>query len=454
MRSLSFAFAIALVACGWDTYDPRKQAVVNTGGSAPGGEGGEAGGAGGEGGSVGGAGGAAPLTCGGINLIGETFDDTPNAQLWNTYTSSSGTITAGAGNQTFSVQSSTASNTEFTTHHFHDLSDGSVAIELSSATLTAPATAHFWVGPDHNNHARWSLAGATLQAVYEVDGAGQTLLTAPYDAAAHRWWRIREAGGVMYWETSADGSSYSAFAEWPSTGLFPMDQVRTRVQLHASGTEPLTPQSIVLETIAVDGPGTGWCAIGQLADTFDDGFRSREWLHTGGTAGAGSLELDGHVQFTLLSGTPNDYQYISSKNYDLTDGALSVELVEHGDGLESYVELTRTGQKVQFRVIDVDDGMGNITTELQAITDIDGNVEDRGTAPYVPAQHRFLRVRHDGTGLVWETSEDGATFDEFATVSPTPPGLVISDLDVRFGARAGMLDAPGYSRFDNLNVTP
>lgn len=54
---------------------------------------------------------------------------------------------------------------------------------------------------------------------FECDGSdlsaftfpGGQVATAAYNATSHRWWRIREAGGTVYWETSPDGSTWSAF---------------------------------------------------------------------------------------------------------------------------------------------------------------------------------------------------------------------------------------------------
>lgn len=37
----------------------------------------------------------------------------------------------------------------------------------------------------------------------------------PYDAAAHRWWRLREEGGVVYGETSPDGDAWNLLGMLP-----------------------------------------------------------------------------------------------------------------------------------------------------------------------------------------------------------------------------------------------
>src|SRR5690606_976501 len=63
-----------------------------------------------------------------------------------------------------------------------------------------------------------------LRARHRVGGGYVTLQTTTYDAAAHRWWQLREADGTVYWETSPDGTTWSTFYSEPApiavTALF------------------------------------------------------------------------------------------------------------------------------------------------------------------------------------------------------------------------------------------
>jgi hypothetical protein len=72
-------------------------------------------------------------------------------------------------------------------------------------------------------------------------GTGTTLAAATYNPANHRWWRIRESGGTVFWETGPDGST------WPTTvysaassTLTGVNLASLRVELGAGfyGTEP------------------------------------------------------------------------------------------------------------------------------------------------------------------------------------------------------------------------
>jgi hypothetical protein len=396
-------------------------------------------------------------------MLANTFEDPLNDSLWSLYDSNSAVASVSGGVATFTLQTSAYSNAELTSRHHHDLRGGAIAID-STHTLAGPSFANFWLGPDSNHNVRFLLQAGQLRPSYELGGSGLDMDSIPYDPVAHRWWRIREEGGVVYWEASPDNADYTVLAERLVTALFPMDNVRMRIRAYANGTTPAAAQTTTVNEIVVTGPGTGaWCPIDGIADDFESDNRSTEWLLTGGTDGTGAVQTAGQVFLNLLPTGESDYQYISSKNYDLTEGQVSVELVTHGEGSASFLELTRTGQTITLQVIDVPDMTGDgMVTEVQAITNVEGDIQPRGTVTYDPEQHRFLRIRHDGTGLIWDSSADGITWPEspadpghIATVSPTPMGLEIDAFDVRFGARAdAMADFPGQSKFDNLNVLP
>ena len=47
-----------------------------------------------------------------------------------------------------------------------------------------------------------------------ASGATVVAASAPYNPATHLWWQIREAGGTVFWEVSANGSTWTTFASW------------------------------------------------------------------------------------------------------------------------------------------------------------------------------------------------------------------------------------------------
>ena len=53
--------------------------------------------------------------------------------------------------------------------------------------------------------------GTTLTAEKQVASSFTTVATVAYNATNHRWWRIREASGTIYFDTSADGITWNNF---------------------------------------------------------------------------------------------------------------------------------------------------------------------------------------------------------------------------------------------------
>jgi hypothetical protein len=54
--------------------------------------------------------------------------------------------------------------------------------------------------------------GTSLAAEYQINGTYTTPATTPYDPVAHRWWRIRESGGTIYYEYSSNANGWSVLA--------------------------------------------------------------------------------------------------------------------------------------------------------------------------------------------------------------------------------------------------
>jgi hypothetical protein len=69
-------------------------------------------------------------------------------------------------------------------------------------------------------------SGGQLYAEHQLNGNWVTVASIPYNATNHRWWRIREASGTIYYEYSANGITWSQLASaanpFTLTALFVM----------------------------------------------------------------------------------------------------------------------------------------------------------------------------------------------------------------------------------------
>jgi len=124
------------------------------------------------------------------------------------------------------------------------------------------------------------------QIVFEVNMATNLLLmavhvgftdedpgTLPYDPVAHAWLRVRESGGLLNWETSPDGRTWTT--QHTETSPAWVSNTNLQAQLLAfrdSGTEDyayfddfnITPVMAGGYTVAVD-----WAGDGDFDDTYD-----------------------------------------------------------------------------------------------------------------------------------------------------------------------------------------
>jgi hypothetical protein len=67
-------------------------------------------------------------------------------------------------------------------------------------------------------------SGGNLLARRMVLGANAGTTTLAYSATNHAWWRIRESGGTIFWDTSSDGTNWTNFTSianpFPVTNLY------------------------------------------------------------------------------------------------------------------------------------------------------------------------------------------------------------------------------------------
>jgi hypothetical protein len=114
-----------------------------------------------------------------------------------------------------------------------DLSDSSASIEV--VTPNSDVFAWFRLGDDRaNNVYAWHINHGTAEAAYAVDDQEYVPVTLPYDHSAMRFLRIREEGGVVYWDTSADGAAWQARAQ--ADVFFDISTLRITTGVYANST--------------------------------------------------------------------------------------------------------------------------------------------------------------------------------------------------------------------------
>jgi hypothetical protein len=141
--------------------------------------------------------------------LSDNFNDNViDPSKWNTY----GTGVAEV-NQRVEIRplANVAENYEgYITQAFYDLTDSAIHLEVvQTLRPVAGAFVFFEVGDGNNNRIIFNVKEETLNCVQAVAGYFTTLATLPYDARLHRWLRLRDSQGTVYWETSPDGTHWA-----------------------------------------------------------------------------------------------------------------------------------------------------------------------------------------------------------------------------------------------------
>jgi hypothetical protein len=117
----------------------------------------------------------------------------------------------------------------------YDLTDSEVRVELVRPLIRSSRTS--------TGLAAYNSAGTLSIVVYRgllyasiTQGSTTNLAKQPYDAVRHRWLRLREDEGTVYWEFSPDGEEWTTLA---SRSPHPFDLTALTLRIRAGISEPV-----------------------------------------------------------------------------------------------------------------------------------------------------------------------------------------------------------------------
>ena len=122
---------------------------------------------------------------------------------------------------------------------FH-LTCDSITMKVPQATdqqQNGPQTFIYVTTPDGGHQVDVILEGDGFN--YLIDHTQNVPLTqgGPYDPSADLWWRLRESGGTLFFETSPDGKQWNVRSQGPDP--IPLDDVT--IDIGAGTYNPVTP---------------------------------------------------------------------------------------------------------------------------------------------------------------------------------------------------------------------
>jgi hypothetical protein len=120
----------------------------------------------------------------------------------------------------------------------YDLVGSEVRVELVRAPASHPLIETNLLVVDGANYLKLALANGVLGAYQWVSGAGSMLGAAPYDPSMHRWLRIRETSGTLFYETSPDAVAWTALASGGHPFTITAVTVRFGAEVYGSVPSP------------------------------------------------------------------------------------------------------------------------------------------------------------------------------------------------------------------------
>jgi hypothetical protein len=182
------------------------------GGSGDGGMSGDGGEAGSGAGAAGGGGGAAGSGGGGgsgggscTSSAGDDFEAATLDPFWSPWGAS--TMVSG-GQVNFGWPGALESYTGMLSNSGQNLVGCAILIELVEPPPHPNTQAFFYAQHDIDNRAGFFVLGGMLNCALRVAGGGQSV-SIVFDPGAHRWLRLREQDGLVYWDTSPDGATWT-----------------------------------------------------------------------------------------------------------------------------------------------------------------------------------------------------------------------------------------------------
>jgi hypothetical protein len=151
-------------------------------------------------------------TTGLIELLTDNFDDNSlDTGKWAETETGTATVTEQNQNQEYDLPAAADSGdyAEIVSVKY-DLTSSYIFIEITEVPAAGTnADADFRAYIDTDNWFRWVYEAGTIYAQRRKAAAQATIYSVAFNAVTHRWWRIRESGGDIYWDTSEDGITWT-----------------------------------------------------------------------------------------------------------------------------------------------------------------------------------------------------------------------------------------------------
>jgi hypothetical protein len=381
-----------------------------------------------------------PTPCGSIQLLADDFDDGVTGSEW--IASAASGVAVSEASQHLSIRlAAGGADVEgvYRSRNAYDLTSSEVAVEVLAVggEITALEVRDF-----ADRGAALAVEGGNLLAM-TVDGSAEsTRAQVRYSATSHRYWRLREASGTLFWETSADRTTWATLhaQALPMPGTYAYAYLLAWGQV-ASATEARFDD---LNTPTRTVPA--FCKASSVKDGFDDGALAGSWNAWVGSGACTHRETGGVAQMSF-TGSGDEFCGIETAQLvDATDDEVTVEVVSapSDTSFYSWIELVSPDHdhKVEFQIAG---------PTLYMLMTLRGAQVFAATTPYSTTGHRYLRIRESAGRTFWDASPDGATWTALRNTG-TQVDLSAVILDLAGGHRTPGPGGARTLRYDKLNL--
>lgn len=150
-----------------------------------------------------------------LSTLQDLFNqNTLDTGLWSQYTAGSATMSYSSAGAVVQYPASTTSSTDgdLSSNASYNMTGSYASMQVLSVPGNGGASttdAYLQIRRNANNKLTMLWEGGSLYAQKVVAGSNTNITSVAYNATTHKYWRIREASGTTYWETSTDGVTYS-----------------------------------------------------------------------------------------------------------------------------------------------------------------------------------------------------------------------------------------------------
>lgn len=166
--------------------------------------------------------------------LADDFAPGPTGPQWTAVTTGACSYTQSNGEVRFTMTGQGASYCAYESASAYDLTGSGAYLEIPAITNFHPPVRFFVQVEDATGKTATLSFVGTNQLEHAATGLGTT--TTAYNAATEDWWRLREAAGTLFWETSNDGRAWTVKRQ--AAAPFAVDAVRLTLGVRTATTMP------------------------------------------------------------------------------------------------------------------------------------------------------------------------------------------------------------------------